>query len=138
MEKNPDSLIVKMVNGDLSKIEARTVIDAAREGDKVACEVYDKYIYYLAIGIVAIINAFDPEIIALGGGVSKAGDFLLKPLREKVAKYVFYKDLPMPRSRSPRSAATRASSARHAGQVSGKPQIRRRRAFHRINLSWIL
>ena len=67
---------------------------AAREGDKVACEVYDKYIYYLAIGIVAIINAFDPEIIALGGGVSKAGDFLLKPLREKVAKYVFYKDLP--------------------------------------------
>ena len=94
VEKNPDSLIVKMVNGDLSKIEARTVIDAAREGDKVACEVYDKYIYYLAIGIVAIINAFDPEIIALGGGVSKAGDFLLKPLREKVAKYVFYKDLP--------------------------------------------
>ena len=40
-------------------------------------------------------NSFKPDvIIALGGGVSKAGDFLLKPLREKVAKYVFYKDLP--------------------------------------------
>ena len=97
VEKNPDSLIVKMVNGDLDKIEARTVIDAARQGDKVACEVYDKYIYYLAIGIVAIINAFDPEVIALGGGVSKAGDFLLEPLRKKVAEYVFYKDLPYAR-----------------------------------------
>ena len=94
VEGHPESLIVKMVDGDLSKIEARTVIDAARQGDPIACEVYDKYIYYLAIGIVAIINAFDPEIIALGGGVSKAGDFLLEPLKKKVAQYVFYKDLP--------------------------------------------
>lgn len=93
-EKNPDCLIATAVGGDLSKIEARTVIDAAREGDAVAVEVYDRYIYYLAIGIVAIINAFDPEIIALGGGVSKAGDFLLEPLRKKVSEYVFYKDLP--------------------------------------------
>ncbi len=93
-QKHPESLIVKMVDGDLDKIEARTVIDAARQGDAVALEVYDQYIYYLAIGIVAIINALDPEVIALGGGVSKAGDFLLEPLRKKVAEYVFYKDLP--------------------------------------------
>ena len=94
VEGHPESLILKKVNGDASKIEARTIIDAAREGDPVACQVYDKYIYYLAIGIVAIINAFDPEVIVLGGGVSKAGDFLLEPLRKKVAEYVFYKDLP--------------------------------------------
>ena len=92
MEGHPESLILKKVNGDASKIEARTIIDAAREGDPIACQVYDKYIYYLAI--VAIINAFDPEVIVLGGGVSKAGDFLLEPLRKKVAEYVFYKDLP--------------------------------------------
>ena len=94
VEGHPESLILKKVNGDASKIEARTIIDAAREGDPIACKVYDKYIYYLAIGIVAIINAFDPEVIVLGGGVSKAGDFLLEPLRKKVAEYVFYKDLP--------------------------------------------
>ena len=94
VEGHPESLILKKVNGDASKIEARTIIDAAREGDPIACQVYDKYIYYLAIGIVAIINAFDPEVIVLGGGVSKAGDFLLEPLRKKVAEYVFYKDLP--------------------------------------------
>ena len=93
-EKNPDCLIAKKVDGDLSKIEAKTVIDAARENDPVAVAVYDKYIYYIAIGIVAIINGFDPEIIAIGGGVSKAGDFLIEPLRKKVSELVFYKSLP--------------------------------------------
>ncbi len=93
-EEAPDCLIAKMVGGDLDKIEAKTVIDAAREKDPVAVKVYDKYIYYLAMGIVALINAFDPEVFAIGGGVSKAGDFLIEPLREKVKEYVFYKDLP--------------------------------------------
>lgn len=72
---------------------------------------------------MAIINAFDPEIIALGGGVSKAGSFCLKPLREKVAKYVFYKDLPYAKI----EIATLGSDAgiigaAHAGQVSGNPK----------------
>jgi len=96
-EANPDCLIATMVGGDLSKIEAKTVIDAAREKDPVAEKVYEKYIFYLAMGIVAIINGFDPEVIALGGGVSKAGDFLLQPLREEIKKWVFYKDLPYAR-----------------------------------------
>lgn len=96
-EANPDCLIAKLVGGDLSKIEAKTVIDAAREKDPVVEKVYAKYIYYLAMGIVALINAFDPELFALGGGVSKAGDFLLEPLREEVKKYIFYKDLPYAR-----------------------------------------
>ena len=86
MEGHPESLILKKVNGDASKIEARTIIDAAREGDPIACQVYDKYIYYLAIGIVAIINAFDPEVIVLGGGVSKAGSFLLDAVRARVLR----------------------------------------------------
>ena len=48
-----------------------------------------------ATELINMVRKLQPDvIIALGGGVSKAGDFLLKPLREKVAKYVFYKDLP--------------------------------------------
>ena len=37
---------------------------------------------------------FDPEIIAVGGGVSGAGEFLLQPVREKLKKLIFYKDMP--------------------------------------------
>ena len=97
VEGHPESLILKKVGGDMDKIDARVIIDSAREGDPIACKVYDQYIYYLAVGIVNIINCLDPEIIALGGGVSNAGDFLLEPLRKEVAKLVFYKDLPYAR-----------------------------------------
>jgi len=87
--ENPDSLIAKLVEGDPEKVSAKVVIDAAKEGDPTAKAIFDKYIHYLAIGIVSIINAFDPAIIALGGGVSKAGSFLLDAVVGEVKKYVY-------------------------------------------------
>ncbi|MDI3508370.1 MAG: glucokinase [Clostridiales bacterium] len=91
--KYPDSLILKFADGDPEKITAKTIEDAARAGDNVAAEVFDEYVYYLTMGIISIINAFDPEMIIIGGGVSGAGDFLLKPLTEKVKEHIFYKEL---------------------------------------------
>ena len=93
---NPDSLILKSVGNDLTKIEARTVIDAARENDPVAVEVYSQWIHQLAQALANIVNFLDPEVIVLGGGVSKAGDFLLEPLHREYSKYVLYNDLPIP------------------------------------------
>ena len=46
------------------------------------------------MGCINIINLFDPEVIALGGGVSKAGDFLLDAVRKVMDEHIFYKDLP--------------------------------------------
>jgi len=93
-QANPDSLINKLVNNDLSKIDAKTAFDAARQGDKTGREVVDKYIYYLAEGIINVINTFAPEVLVIGGGVSKEGEYLLKPLREIVYKYVYFKEEP--------------------------------------------
>jgi len=93
-KKHPDSMINKMVDGDIEKITAKTVIDAAKEGDYAAMEIFKEYIHYLAMGIITIINSFDPDIIAIGGGVAKAGDFLLNAIKEEVAKHIFYKDVP--------------------------------------------
>jgi len=93
-QKHPDSMINKAVEGDLDKITAKTVIDAAKAGDAVAMEIFKKYIHYIAMGIITIINAFDPDIIAIGGGVAKAGDFLLNAIKEEVSKHIFYKDVP--------------------------------------------
>jgi glucokinase len=92
----PDSLILRSVGNDLSRIEARTVIDAARENDPVAVEVYGRWISQLAQAIAGVVNLLDPEVIVLGGGVSKAGDFLLNPLRSEFRKYVLYSDQPLP------------------------------------------
>lgn len=93
----PSCLINAMADGDINNITAKTVIDAAKAKDFVAIDVFNKFIGYLADGIVTLINSIDPEVIAIGGGVSKAGEFLLEPLRKLVAEKVMFKDLPYAR-----------------------------------------
>lgn len=92
----PDSLIIRSVNMDPDKIEAKTVFDAARAGDPLAVSVYKQYIDNLAQAIGSVVNLLDPEVIVLGGGVSKAGSFLLDPLTEEYTKYVLFNDQPLP------------------------------------------
>mgnify|MGYP000664838492 CR=1 FL=1 len=72
----------------------KTVIDSAREGDFFALDIFKKYVHTLAMGIINLINLLDPDIIAIGGGVAAAGDFLLEPLRAEVAEHIYFKDLP--------------------------------------------
>ena len=77
-----------------SGLEAKDVVDAARAGDSLAVELFERYVNYLAHLLASIINLLAPEVIALGGGVSKAGEFLLVPLRKRVAELVLNKSLP--------------------------------------------
>ena len=91
-----DTLIMKKVGNDITKIEARTVIDAARESDPLAMEVFGRFIDQLAQAVANVVNFLDPEVIVLGGGVSKAGSFQLDPLHSKYTKYVLYNDQPLP------------------------------------------
>lgn len=74
MEKNKDSIMWEMVGGDLSKISGRTSFDAMRKGDAAGKAVVDEYIKYLACGITNIINTFQPDLLAMGGGISHEGD----------------------------------------------------------------
>ncbi len=92
----PDTRMLEMASNDIRKIEARTVIDAAREGDPLAKEVYADYIENLSQAIANVVNFLDPEVVVIGGGVSKAGDFLLDPIRRSYPKYVLYNDQPLP------------------------------------------
>ncbi len=93
-QQYPDSLINKLVDGDLSRIDAKTAFDAAKQGDEAGRKVVDQYIVYLAEGITNIINIFTPQVLVIGGGVSKEGEYLLKPLREIVSRDVYGKDVP--------------------------------------------
>lgn len=85
-----DSLIAKRSGGDAAKIDARTVIDCAKAGDPTALAVFDEYTTALASAAVSLIHILDPEVIAFGGGVSGAGDFLLTPVRAKVDEMSFF------------------------------------------------
>lgn len=81
MEGNRESLLWQLAGGDLAKVEARTVFDAAGQNDVLARELVEEYEDYLACGIVSLINIFQPEIVCVGGGVAGAGETLLAPVR---------------------------------------------------------
>lgn len=87
-----ESAMFVRAQGDLTKINAKLVMDCAREGDPVACTVYNQFTDYLGATACTAIALFDPEIIAFGGGVSNDGEFLLAPIREYAKKYAFFKN----------------------------------------------
>ncbi|MBO4667136.1 MAG: ROK family protein [Bacilli bacterium] len=59
------------------RISVRDIFDAAEQNDKVALDVIDKTSYYLAVGLSDIAVTINPDMIVLGGGVSRGGKILL-------------------------------------------------------------
>ena len=78
------TIMEDMIGGDISKVSARTAFTAMKQGDEVAAEVVDEYISYLAVGVANIINIFQPNVLSIGGGICNEGEYLTKPLLEKV------------------------------------------------------
>ncbi len=76
--ERPESMLHHITGGDYTKVSTKMIIDSAREGDYVSLSILDEYVGKLSMGICALENALDPDVIAIGGGVSGAGDFLLQ------------------------------------------------------------
>ena len=93
-QARPDTALAKAVGGDLDAITAKHVIDLAKAGDPDCMGLFDNYVHHLCVGLVNLINLYDPEVIALGGGVSHAGQFLLDAVRAKLPEMVFFKTMP--------------------------------------------
>jgi glucokinase len=64
---------------------AEEVAAAARGGDPDATAIWAETVEALACGLTSIVNLFEPELVVIGGGVSRSGDLLLGPVRELVA-----------------------------------------------------
>ena len=94
MEKNPNGAIAKKAEGSPENVTAKLIIDLAKEGEGTALRVFNDYTRYLAYAVINIINFSDPEVIIFGGGVSKAGDFLLDAIKKEVPPRVFCKQAP--------------------------------------------
>ena len=94
---HPESMIMNLCGGDPMKINAKMVFDASREGDAVGVKVFRRYIRYLGQAVANIANLLDPEVIVLGGGVSKAGAYLLDAVREEAPRYYLNKGMPYSR-----------------------------------------
>jgi len=94
LENGRESLISSLVENDLNRIDIDVVVRAAHAGDPVARNALEEVGVYLGIGISNLVNAFNPEMVVLGGALSLAGPFLLPVIEETVQKHA----LPQPRS----------------------------------------
>ena len=89
MAADQDTLLWKLCGGEPDQVEARTVFEGAAAGDEACRALLDVYTAYLAEGAANIVNLFQPAVLCVGGGVSRAGEALLTPLREKTAKRIY-------------------------------------------------
>ena len=86
MEKDKDSVMWELCDGDINKASGRTAFDAMRKGDASGKAVVDEFISYLGCGLVNVINTFQPDILCIGGGICNEGETLLAPVRAYIDK----------------------------------------------------
>ncbi len=84
-EQAPDSALGKALAAG-EQFNGRVVTEAAQAGDEVAVGVVESIGRNLGAHITGLVNAFDPDVVVVGGGVAAAGELLLGPAREEVAK----------------------------------------------------
>jgi glucokinase len=77
-----------LVNHDLNRIDAGVVVQAAREGDPIAMGILQRAGTYLGIAVGNILGIISPQKVIFGGGVSVAGDLLLRPIVQTVNERV--------------------------------------------------
>ncbi len=97
LSQGETSSILDFAEGRFENITAETVALAARQGDPIACDIVSRAASYLGIGLANLVNIFNPELIVIGGGVSKMGDMLLEPARKVIKERAF--QLPVRRVR---------------------------------------
>ena len=74
----------------MEEFTCKDIFDAAKDGDKLSMEVVDKLAYYLGNAIAGIAAVTNPQVIVIGGGVSKAGKFLLDKIEENFLANAFH------------------------------------------------
>jgi len=78
-----ESIVTSWVK-DPEEISAKIIADAAKAGDSLSKEVWDSAIYYLGIGISNIVTIVSPEMVVLGGSLTKYGESLFVNVRKIV------------------------------------------------------
>ncbi|OGR89200.1 MAG: hypothetical protein A2992_10100 [Elusimicrobia bacterium RIFCSPLOWO2_01_FULL_59_12] len=90
IEAGESTVVSKMVHNDLSKITPLILEKAARQKDRLALHLWSQVGEHLGIGLASLINVINPEWIVIAGGLSRAGNLLLDPVRRTILKRSFH------------------------------------------------
>src|SRR5256886_14205152 len=84
IEAGAETTLPSYVQGELARITAQVVYEAAHDGDAYALDVVRDTAHVLGAGVADIVNVFNPEVVVICGRVTLAGDRLFVPLRSEV------------------------------------------------------
>jgi N-acetylglucosamine repressor len=85
------SIIRNLVDNDLTKINIDIILKAAQKGDQFAIGILSQIGEHLGKGIAILIHLFNPELIILGGELSKAENYITDPIQQNLNKYTIAK-----------------------------------------------
>ncbi len=86
MERERESTLWELCGGEPQKLDGKLFFDAVRVGDAAARNVLDEFLRYLSLGILNVVNLLEPDAVVIGGGISREGELLLAPVRERLAR----------------------------------------------------
>ena len=89
IDRGAETSLPQYVGGDLSRITAQVVYEAAHDGDAYALQLVYETAKFLGAAVASIVNIFNPEVVVICGGVTLAGDKLFRPLRNEVERRAF-------------------------------------------------
>jgi glucokinase len=89
LRRGEESIMARLANDKVGDVTAQIVAAAARKGDPLAKAVIEEAAGYLGIGLANLVNLMNPQMIIIGGGVSKMGEMLLRPTRKSMKANAF-------------------------------------------------
>lgn len=89
IESGASSTLPSYVGGDLRRLTAQLVYEAAKAGDHLALDVVRDTAHFLGAAVASLINIFNPEAVVIVGGVTMAGERLFEPLQREVTRRAF-------------------------------------------------
>ena len=78
--------IHELIGEDIDSVDARTVVQAAKQGDALALSLMREVALSLASGIVSLMHIFDPQLIVIGGGLGQNLDMFMPAIKSEVKR----------------------------------------------------
>lgn len=91
VSKGVGTRIVNVAGGTIGGINMDAVIESARQGDQLALDIIHSTGINLGLRLSYLLNLFNPQIVIIGGGLEKAGELILNPIRKMIGELAFNK-----------------------------------------------
>ena len=95
MIRYPQSSMWQLCDGKIENASGKTAFNAMRNGDEAGAAVVNDYLGYIAVGLANVINIFQPEVICIGGGISKEKETLTEPIKKIIDGENYARNIPV-------------------------------------------